>query len=56
MRTHKLVLANSSNIVKIMTNFFEQAFQEMSSLGLNSRALETVQVILSEAHMQALKS
>ena len=51
-----MALSNSAIIVKTMTNFFTEAFEEITSLGLNLKALDTVQTVLSETHILALKS
>ena len=48
---HKMVLANSSEIIKVMTAFFYMSFKEITDMGFDLLSLETVRSVLAESHI-----
>ena len=52
---HKMVLANSSEIIKVMTAFFYMSFKEITDKGFDILSLETVRAVLSESHIKTLR-
>ena len=55
LNLHLMVLKNSSEIINIMTNFYYQSYQEISSTGFQLTKLETIRSVLSEAHLCSLR-
>ena len=45
---HRMVLTNSTEIIKIMTAFFYMSFREITEVGFDLLSLETVRAVLSE--------
>ena len=52
----RMVLENSTEIIRIMGNFFRQSFEEIASLGLNLKALDTVKAVLLGENLFSLRS
>ena len=49
-----MVMQNSAEIIKIMTNFYHLSFKEIDTQGFNLASLSTVKAVLSPDHISAL--
>ena len=50
-----MVIGNTSEIVRVMTAFYKQAFAEISRKGFKLTSLATMTSMLSEEHMRSLR-
>ena len=56
MELNKIVLANSADVIKVITSFFVMAFHEIEDRGFSLRSLHTVKVVLSKEHLKQLQA
>jgi len=50
----KMILGNTSEVIKVMTSFYRKAFREILSRGFDLSTLDTVKAVLSETHLVSL--
>ena len=50
----KMILGNTSEVIKVMKSFYRKAFREILSRGFDLSTLDTVKAVLSETHLVSL--
>ena len=56
VQLHKMVVTCSSEVIKVMTAFYKQAFKEIDASGFNLRQLNAVKSVIQPDQMAAFES